>query len=849
MTDLGRLLDEKYDERIISAINDLDFQQFQDLVVDLLKRIGVIVASKEELGDAVMFRGEGAEGRYLVMASRLFDHASPANIRRVKALAVSEGRSPVLILTNDLEPEAKAYAEKEGVSFADKKKLLLLLRKYKLADALIQEIDRRVLEAEGERVLPSAGRFDHHMVTAIEHMGKGRFKDAIYSLDRALELKPSSDQVWQARANALFNLGRLEEALESCKRATELRPTDRSSWYLMGLILGQMEDFEGEVKAYDTVLRLDPGNRSALLNKGTAFYRMGKFEKALKVYEQMLKLYHDDVMAYNNLGIVLKAMGRTDEALSAFQRAAALDRGYINPIINMGLVHTEKGEHELAIEAWKRALQLERRRADILMSMGASYRALGDLDSALNAYRAALEIDPGSKEAKAQEEELLSLLGAHELSVAESKDVVAVEGNAQLPNVMEEPLPPTKVEHPGKLVSRERCEDIAVVNGAGLPSEIKGEKALAEPAKELQMTVKEGRSEVVAIETPGKLAEAETSRPPEVIEGPSSPAMVPLTMGPVRTHELTVKMLMMTGDLSKAVAEADRALAEHPGESSIMRVRAKALAISGRHDAALAQLTELYAKEKDESLLYDIEAISYLFGQRKEGAQILSRVRPTRESVARELIDLLETGRLEELMVRASKAGRSASGLSMQAQALGLMKSGRYRDAAKIWKDILGEFPANAEALNGLGACMRFMGEYGYEEPIKFMMLATLIDPMYSDAYNNVGCAYFAAGAYDQALEHFNKAISIDRRPEYYLNMSSVQLALGDIEGAKASLTSALKLEESPEVLFMLAVIAEREGDLKWAARLYEDAIAIKPDFKDAMFNLQRIKLQLKYQK
>jgi hypothetical protein len=58
-----------------------------------------------------------------------------------------------------------------------------------------------------------------------------------------------------------------------------------------------------------------------------------------------------------------------------------------------------------------------------------------------------------------------------------------------------------------------------------------------------------------------------------------------------------------------------------------------------------------------------------------------------------------------------------------------------------------------------------------------------------------------------------------------------------------------LKLEESPEVLFMLAVIAEREGDMKWALSLYEDALALKPDFKDAVFNRQRVKLYLKYNK
>ncbi|MFA5313407.1 MAG: tetratricopeptide repeat protein [Methanomassiliicoccales archaeon] len=900
MTDFSRLLDERLDERIISAINDLDFQQFQELITNLLKSIGVIVTSKEELGDAVMFRGEGEGGAYLIMASRLFDHSSIMSTRRVRALATSEGRSAVIMLTNDMDPDAKDFADKEGVSYADKKRLLLLLRKYQLADALMQEIDRRVLEADGERVLPSAWKFDQHMLAAIEHMGKGRFKDAIYCLDRALELKPSNDQVWQSRANALFNLGRLEEALEACRKATELRPGEHASWYLMGLILGQMGDFEEEVKAYDVVLKIQPGNRSAILNKGTALYRMGKLEKSIKVFDLMLKDYPSDVMAYNNRGIVLKALGRTKDALESFQRASVLDRNYINPLINMGVIHTECGQNELAIEDWKGALQLERRRPDILISLASSFMAVGDTESALHAARSALEIDPDMQEAKALRDELEALLApppSVEAPACEEapKEVVPeaetvgpepIEGpqdkGEQHPAVIEgerlpmeverpgavvrveEPSVPVKIDEPtaivgveegpsalakmdgpGAVVTVERPSVPAMIEGPSVPAVVRNAGAIVDPGNEAKDIVPAGDDGVPAgtVEVARALKGVEL---PSRTEGPEAQGTIE-PIDPLRRHELTIKFMMLVGDQQQAMVEVDRALEVHLEEPSLLRLKASVLAASGRHDAALMMMSRLYSKVNDERILYDIEAISYLFGQKKEGAQILRRMRPSKESVARELSFLLDTEQFDDIMVKASKTGVNTSDLSMTAQALALMRKGRYRDAAKVWKDIISKFPANAECLNNLGVCMRFMGEYGYEEPIKFMLLATVLDPMYADGYSNAASAYFAAGAYDQALEFYEKAISIDRKPEYYLNMSSVQLAIGDVEAAKGSLTSALKLEESPEVLYMLAIIAEREGDLKWAARLYEDALTIRPDFKDAVYNLQRIKLQLKF--
>lgn len=880
MSDLGRILDERMNERIISAINDLDFDQFQDLIGNLLGNIGVKVLGREIEGDAIFFRGEGEDGKLLVMASRLFDHASLSNARRLRSLATAEGRNPVLITTNELDPDAKRFAEKEEISYADKRKLLLLLRKYELSDGLMQEIDQRILVAEGDRALPSVGRFDHYLTTAQEHMQKGRFKDALYNLDRALELKPSHDNVWQLRANALLNLGRLEEALESCQRATGIKPSDYTSWYLMGLIRDQMGDFDGEVKAYDTVLRLQPQNRSAMLNKGTALYRLKKLDQALKVYDQMLKAFPNDPMANNNKGIVLKAMGRTAEALESFGRAAALDRNYINPIINTGIIHYESGQHDLAIEDWKKALQMERRRPELWLSLGLSYRDIGDFDSALVAFEQALEIDPGLEEARRQETEIKALLAPPVFATPEERtepvrpeaaacpdlpeimpqDAKAIDAVEEGPVIEEGPesAPPLSISADEDIGSPKEVDQTAmeVVPEPGpiaiIPKSITMPCVLEEPgplleqrAEKKDVVVQEPVESHLRVTTiPGALAiqiteETRVSVPPEAEKKENLSA-----------HQrawLTAKMLLLVDEVDQVLLELDRALIEEPDAIDLKRLKVLALKRAGRFEMALPLMREIFIAERDEKMLFDMEAISYRFDQKAEGLHILEKIEPVKESFAREMVTMLEQKRWDDIIVKSSKDGKLTSSASMQVHALALMMRGRYREASKQWKDVLAEFPANAEALNNLGACMRFMGEFGYEEPIRYLMLATLIDPLYADAHNNIGCVQFAAGSYNEAIQSFQRAVSIDRKPDYYLNLGSVQMAMANIEGAKDALTSALQLEEGPEVLFMLAVIAEREGESRWALKLYEDAIAYKPDFRDAIFNMQRVKLQLKY--
>ncbi|OPX63696.1 MAG: tetratricopeptide repeat protein [Methanomassiliicoccales archaeon PtaB.Bin134] len=210
---------------------------------------------------------------------------------------------------------------------------------------------------------------------------------------------------------------------------------------------------------------------------------------------------------------------------------------------------------------------------------------------------------------------------------------------------------------------------------------------------------------------------------------------------------------------------------------------------------------------------------------------------------SRRALELLENGQYNEL----SRMDVRGQELPVRlAKALALMRLGRYRDASKLLKALISEFPAFPEGLDNLGVCMRFMGEYDYDQAIHFMELAMEVDPHHSEAMNNIGCTLFASGGYERAIEVLKAAVEEDRRPEYLLNLSNVQMALGDTEGAKQSLTSALKMEESADVLYMLGVIAEGEKQYRWAHSLYQDALDKAPGFREAQAGRDRTKVLAK---
>ena len=318
---------------------------------------------------------------------------------------------------------------------------------------------------------------------------------------------------------------------------------------------------------------------------------------------------------------------------------------------------------------------------------------------------------------------------------------------------------------------------------------------------------------------------------------------------PISDRELKAAVILnILGENDRALEEIDRYIREKPESLDARHVKDNILDDLGRLPECLAELTEAIRLDpKDEIALMDIESISRRVGRKEESMRILASIAPSKEVKAREAVGLLEAKRYDEIISKFSNLGPLESLVTRMVLATSLMAKARYRDAYRVLKDVLLEHPAYSEALNNMGVCMRFMGEYGYEEPMHFMHLAVEADPNYGDAWNNIGATLFVIGDYNGAMQAIRKAVTVDRRSDYLINLSKCQIMVGDIVGAKLSLTSALKYEETAEIDFALGLIAEKEGDMKWALKLYESAIDLYPNFKDAIFNKQRVRLFLKY--
>jgi tetratricopeptide (TPR) repeat protein len=143
--------------------------------------------------------------------------------------------------------------------------------------------------------------------------------------------------------------------------------------------------------------------------------------------------------------------------------------------------------------------------------------------------------------------------------------------------------------------------------------------------------------------------------------------------------------------------------------------------------------------------------------------------------------------------------------------------------------------PNNREVLNAIGILYLLH----LDEPIKaigYFEKAAKADPLFSDAYNNIGYAYEKTGNYEKAITFYEKALS---NPVYitaekaYINIGSSYYRMGKYEAALISYKEALKRSPNMSLAYMrLALCYNALGKYGEASTAMTHAIDLDSIYK-----------------
>ncbi len=227
---------------------------------------------------------------------------------------------------------------------------------------------------------------------------RGRYQEALSSLQRAVDIDDHDDFAWGHYAGALRRLGRVSEAEQALQRAIDLRPGVgqyrglRAEWWRFD---GRLAEARREVKE---ALRLQPGSSAAWRSLGLIEDARGDGDAARRAFQMAVRLGEQDPEVKQRLARKLAAAGKADEAVqvNATERGSAKEiaRTYA-AIGNAELAHERLGPAE---DAFRQALAHDPESATVWNALGAVLQRSKRLPEADEALARAARLDPDNAE-------------------------------------------------------------------------------------------------------------------------------------------------------------------------------------------------------------------------------------------------------------------------------------------------------------------------------------------------------------------------------------------------------------------------------------------------------------------
>jgi tetratricopeptide (TPR) repeat protein len=150
------------------------------------------------------------------------------------------------------------------------------------------------------------------------------------------------------------------------------------------------------------------------------------------------------------------------------------------------------------------------------------------------------------------------------------------------------------------------------------------------------------------------------------------------------------------------------------------------------------------------------------------------------------------------------------------------LRDKKYLRAEKALLTILRVDERNATAYNRLG--ILYAKQQAYDDAIECFEIAQSLEPSASSLHN-VGLIYYETGQFDKAILAFEQALEIeDDLAARHIAYAKAQEKIGNTKRMISALERAVELEKNPQTLTILADAYDRAGQSELSVELREQA-------------------------
>ena len=150
--------------------------------------------------------------------------------------------------------------------------------------------------------------------------------------------------------------GKKKEAVKSVQRAVNLQPRNGQFLANLGEIERQRGKLQEALAALACAISVSPKLPQAHNNMGIVRFERKEYELALESFRRALSSRKRYAEAHNNMGNALRALGRQDEALEAYRTALEIRDDYAEAYSNMAAILRQKNQNAEAEQCYRKAI-------------------------------------------------------------------------------------------------------------------------------------------------------------------------------------------------------------------------------------------------------------------------------------------------------------------------------------------------------------------------------------------------------------------------------------------------------------------------------------------------------------
>jgi protein O-mannosyl-transferase len=238
-----------------------------------------------------------------------------------------------------------------------------------------------------------------HNNLAVILRARGQLDEAIFHLQKTLEIQPGFAEAHNNLGNALRQRGQTDLAITHFETALQLEPNNAPAYGNLGSALLDKGQANEAIAQFRKALQLEPGNVELLNNLAYALLSIGRGNEAIALFKKAIELRPYFVDAHNNLGNLLLQMGQVDEAIACYRKALEIQPDHAPAHSNLGRALLQKRDLNDAISYFASAAQLSPNSAEAENELAGALLQGGRLDEARAHLRKAIEVRPSFAEA------------------------------------------------------------------------------------------------------------------------------------------------------------------------------------------------------------------------------------------------------------------------------------------------------------------------------------------------------------------------------------------------------------------------------------------------------------------